>query len=71
MMIHDVENDCRIDITAARTHEHTCQRRKTHGRINTHTALDGCQGQTVAQMAINNAQVFFGTPMTLAIRSAT
>ena len=41
MVVHDVEDDSRVDITAARAHEDASQRRKAHRRVDAFTVFDG------------------------------
>ena len=59
MLVHERNYDSRVNIAATRTHKHACQRSKAHRRINTFTVLDSRQGRTVAQVAVDNAQIFF------------
>ena len=54
LFFHDIRNDVGIDITAARTHNHTLERRKSHGRIHALSVLHGGNRASVAKMACDN-----------------
>ena len=60
MVVHDVEDDSRVDIAAAGAHEDAGERCEAHGRVDAFAIFDGSQGRTVAEVAVDDAQFFNG-----------
>ena len=60
VVVHDVEDDSRVDIAAAGAHEDAGERCEAHGRVDAFAIFDGSQGRTVAEVAVDDAQFFNG-----------
>ena len=57
LLLHQVENDARIEIAAAAAHGQAIERRKAHGRRHALAPMDRTQAGAAAEMGHDNAAI--------------
>ena len=57
LLLHKQRNDRGIDGSAARSHDYSLKRCKSHRGIKALSVIDGCNGRAVSEMAGNNLKL--------------